>query len=186
METLRRQGRRSAVAAAILGAVAMAFAFAPPFADATHAPDSRASAHDGNVTRCAQVGFPSATQLGGEGDAADAVVSGDVADHSGGGEELNVTLTKSGFVVVAVVVKGGPGYNLYTTPGILPPALSPPQRYIAPLVGEGNIPEISHWFVCYQTAPPPTTTTRAPTTTTTTLAPTAAAETVTVQPRLTG
>src|SRR5436189_265862 len=73
--------------------------------------------------------------------------------HPGQGEELNVTVTNPDVVVDAVVVKGGNGYNVYPNPSapppILPPALPPPQHYIAPLNGGGNVPALSHWFVCY-------------------------------------
>ena len=30
----------------------------------------------------------------------------------------------------------------------------PPQRYISPFVGSGNVPRISHWFICYHETTP--------------------------------
>ena len=51
--------------------------------------------------------------------------------------------------VHAVVVHGGNGYNKYVDPNTLPPTLPPDQHYIAPLNGGGQIPTLSHWFVCY-------------------------------------
>ena len=69
-------------------------------------------------------------------------------------EHVNVTILRPNVVIDAVVVKGGDGYNIYSKPAVLPPALAPPQRYISPLVGSGNVPRISHWFICYhETAP---------------------------------
>jgi hypothetical protein len=75
----------------------------------------------------------------------------------GQGEEVNVTLLNPAAIIDAVIVKGGPAYNQYTNATFLPPALGPPQHYIAPLNGGGNVPDLSHWFICYHLgAPPPT------------------------------
>jgi hypothetical protein len=52
-------------------------------------------------------------------------------------------------VIDAVVVKGGNGYNTYTDSTYLPPTLQPDQHYIPTLNNGGNVPTISHWFVCY-------------------------------------
>ena len=52
-------------------------------------------------------------------------------------------------------MKGGNGYNLYSEAAVLPPALPAPQQYVSPLVGSGNVPGISHWFVCYHFDAPP-------------------------------
>ena len=126
--------------------------------------DGRAVFHDGNVVTCAGAGFPGTIQMGSpqNHDASDANVSGVVAPNSGTiqpgqGEEVNVTLVNPLAVIDAVVVKGGNGYNVYSNPSFLPPTLGPPQHYISPFNGGGNVPTISHWFVCYHlTTPPPT------------------------------
>ena len=77
--------------------------------------------------------------------------------HPGQGEEVDVTITGGpGVVVDAVVVKGGNGHNIYSNPAVLPPTLGPPQHYISPFNGGGNVPTISHWFVCYRLTTPPT------------------------------
>jgi uncharacterized repeat protein (TIGR01451 family) len=75
---------------------------------------------------------------------------------------LQVAITdegkQAGVEIVAVVVKGGDGYNAYVDPEFLPPTLLPDQNYISPWVGEGgaaNIAAISHWFVCYTRGEPP-------------------------------
>jgi LPXTG-motif cell wall-anchored protein len=128
--------------------------------------DSRASFQDGNAVLCAQVGFPDDDRLGAlrNNSASDANVSGAAAPnsgtiHTGQGEEVNITVTNQNVVVDAVVVKGGNGYNVYPNPAapppILPPALPPPQHYIAPFNGGGNVPALSHWFVCYHLTTPP-------------------------------
>jgi hypothetical protein len=68
-----------------------------------------------------------------------------------------VTITGANVVIDAVIVKGGNAYNQYTDPSVLPPTLVTPQHYISPFNGGGNVPTISHWFVCYHlTTPPPT------------------------------
>ena len=126
--------------------------------------DGRAVFQGGNVVTCAGAGFPGTVQMGSpqNHNASDANVSGVVAPNSGTikpgqGEEVNVTLVNPLAVIDAVVVKGGNGYNVYSTPSFLPPTLGPPQHYISPFNGGGNVPTISHWFVCYHlTTPPPT------------------------------
>jgi hypothetical protein len=67
-------------------------------------------------------------------------------------------------------MKGGPAYNVYRDgSGSVPDDYTPsgpanldgldsPQSYISPLNGGGNVPTISHWFICYtggDTPPPP-------------------------------
>jgi hypothetical protein len=142
--------------------------------------DPRARFVPGNVTTCSGVGFSSDVQVGSssDGNAADADVQGIVKSNSGStrdgqGEELDVAIAGGGIVIDAVVVKGGPAYNLYTNPTVLPPARLPDEHYISPFNGGGNVPSISHWFVCYRGAPSPTTTSTTTTTgaTTTTTPP---------------
>jgi hypothetical protein len=99
-----------------------------------------------NATTCSDVGFPGDTILfvNGANNGSDANVSGTV---SGGGTILNVT-NNGGVEIHAIVVKGGNGYNVYS---------SNVPNMISPLTNGGQIPAISHWFVCY--GPPVTTTT---------------------------
>jgi len=129
---------------------------APPSAS-----DPRATFVAGNVSLCAAAGFPLTAQVGGHGTSSggDANVNGTVATNAGAiqpgvGEEVNVTITGADVVIDAVVVKGGHGYNVYSAPSVLPPALLAPQHYISPLNGGGNVPAISHWFICYHLATP--------------------------------
>ena len=67
------------------------------------------------------------------------------------GQDLQISVP-NGVTVDAVVVKGGNGYNVYSNTTYLPPKLASPQDYVAPLNNGGNIPTISHWFVCYGSA----------------------------------
>ena len=111
----------------------------------------------GNVTLCQGAGILSTPgvqiiQLGRHGNNSgnDGNVAGTVQARPGGGEELSVTITGANVVVDAVVVKGGPAFNSPPTRPFLPPTLAPAdQHYISPLNGGGNVPAISHWFVCY-------------------------------------
>lgn len=130
--------------------------------------DARATFVAGNISLCSEapLNLPaSEIQVGAEGNtsASDANVSGTVQPNDGpiqpgSGEELNVTITGTGVVIDAVVVKGSNGFNVYEVP-FVPPAEAPPQSYIAPLTGTtpggGNVPNISHWFVCYHVETPP-------------------------------
>lgn len=126
----------------------------PPGATAS---DPRATMVTGNVMTCAQLGLTGMTRLGTDGGspAADAYVVATVRDD----RYVDVTVTPAGalagVVVNAIVVKGGDGYNLYTDPAVLPPTLPAPQGYLSPFAGSGNVPQISHWFVCYSFAAVP-------------------------------
>ena len=137
------------VAAGVVGmALPAAGAVAPPSATPS---DPRAQLVQGNVTTCAQLGLDGSSRMGAERwfDASDAYVTTTSRDQ----RYIDVSITPAGVlagvVIDAVVVKGGDGYNLYTDPSVLPPALGVPQGYHSPSVGSGNIPQISHWFVCY-------------------------------------
>jgi hypothetical protein len=72
----------------------------------------------------------------------------------GVGQEVDITLLNGSVVIDAVIVKGGPAYNVYSNSAVLPPALGPDQHYISPLNPGGNVPTISHWFVCYSVQQP--------------------------------
>ncbi|HEX6685499.1 MAG TPA: DUF5979 domain-containing protein [Candidatus Limnocylindrales bacterium] len=133
------------------GTAAWGQPFLPP--ELASAPsDSRAEYHSGNVTTCAQTeNVPDDdVQIGAQAAATaqDIFISGTTSD----GKYVNVTITPAGVaagvVIDAVVVKGGDGYNVYRDPYV-PPTLPSPQNYISPLTNGGNIPDLSHWFVCY-------------------------------------
>jgi hypothetical protein len=159
--------RALAVGLITLGAVSLLYpgiARAQVAAPRASASDPRAIFVAGNVTTCAGAGItaPAGSELIQMGsdkndNAADDNVSGVVAAHTPEGEEVNITLLNSSVVVDAVIVKGGPAYNLYTNPTFLPPTLPPDQHYISPFNTGGNIPTISHWFVCYHLAAQPAT-----------------------------
>jgi hypothetical protein len=141
--------RRIRVAGKVLAAltVALVGAAVAGTAVADSPSDPRAEFHPGNATTCSDIGFPGDTILfvNGANNGGDANVSGTV---SGGGTILNVT-NSGGVEIHAIVVKGGDGYNQYST--------NVPNM-ISPLNNGGQIPAISHWFVCYGPAetPPPT------------------------------
>jgi hypothetical protein len=123
--------------------------------------DPRAKFVSGNVTTCPGAGFPGAIQVGAEGNspANDANVSGTPKANAGliqpgQGEEVDVAIT-GGAVIDGVIVKGGPAFNVYSNTTVLPPALAPDEHYISPLNGGGNVPDLSHWFVCYHLGSPP-------------------------------
>lgn len=139
------------VALAIAGAALPGVAVAAIPAPVAVASDPRADFFPGNATTCAQVGFAEAVRIGGVGDAAgqDAYVSVATRDTRYVDVAITPAGTAAGVVIDGVVVKGGDGFNLYTNPAVLPPAAAPPQGFFSPYVGVGNIPRISHWFVCY-------------------------------------
>jgi uncharacterized repeat protein (TIGR01451 family) len=149
-----RRVTRSAGAAALVALLGVTIA--APWAGADTQSDPRATFFSGNVTSCAGIGLPNDTQVGADnaGSASDGVVSGVVKTNAGSvqpgvGQEVDITATAAA-AVDAVVVKGANGYNVYSNAAFLPPALQPDQHYIAPLNGGGNVPAVSHWFVCYQ------------------------------------
>jgi hypothetical protein len=101
--------------------------------------DPRATVVAGNATTCAAVGFADDSSIGADEDGDD---SGDGIHGVAEGQYLDVTVDADANVVIdAIVVKGGPAYNVY--PGTVHTDLR------APTNGGGNIPGISHWFVCY-------------------------------------
>src|SRR5690348_9478024 len=109
--------------------------------------DNRATMVVGNVTTCAGAGFDGDIQVGSSSNtnASDANVSGVVKTNAGStqpgvGEEVDISLLTGTVVVDAVVVKGGPAYNVYSNSAVLPPALAPDQHYISPLNPGGNVP----------------------------------------------
>ena len=174
MEPDRRRCRRRDVAVGLLVlagwlGVGMGSAASVPIPRAPQIPkatpsDSRATFVSGNVTTCAAVGFPAAAevQVGAPENmsASDANVAGTPQVNAGGtqpgvGEEVNVSLTGANIVIDAVIVKGGPAYNVYSNPASLPPTLAAPQHYISPVNPGGRVPALSHWFICYHSTTPP-------------------------------
>jgi Domain of unknown function (DUF5979) len=144
-------------------AIGMTIAFTGGVASAEAASDPRATFVNENIgDDCADAGLPADDlQIGAQGNGSDSDenLSGEVVENDGDinpgqGEELNVTIESDANVVIdGVVVKAGSAYNLYSDPSVLPPALDPPQHYIGPFVGaQNNVPQISHWFVCYHLA----------------------------------
>ncbi|WP_051792526.1 hypothetical protein [Amycolatopsis jejuensis] len=129
--------------------------------------DSRATIHEGNVTTCSGAGL-TGVNLG-----------PDDLTVTGGGQQdqyVSITAVKPGVTVTAIVVKGGPRYNVYEPGKRGLPVVPPWTQLRSPLNNGGNIPVISHWFACGIKTPPtttttPTTTTAPPTTTTTHTAP---------------
>lgn len=123
---------RGYVTGASIAAACAAIAFSAPAANAAWSSDARATAYDGNVTTCAEAGL-----------------SGDIisVSSSGGVENVDqyvdVTGVPEGYVLTGVVVKGGPGYNVYEGLGALPW-----EDLRAPLTKSGQLPAISHWFAC--------------------------------------
>ena len=148
--------RISKVAAVLVGAGAV-FAALGLLVGPTATAITNPVAHDGNVTTCAQVGFPGSVQYNGS-----IVTSVDVTALFTatvvGNKYVTISNIASGVVFQAVVLKGGNGYNVYN-----PPVAS----MRSPLNNGGNVPDLSHWFACTTTAPVVTTTT-APVVTTTT------------------
>lgn len=149
MTTMRLTGRLVASVAA--GAVLVAFGLAG-LAGADSPSDPRATFHGGNATTCAEVGATGTILfVDGANNGSDANLSGTV---SNGGTRLNLTELNP-VTIHAIVVKGGNGYNVYS---------SNVSDMISPLNNGGNIPTISHWFVCYDVGAPVTTTTTTTTT----------------------
>ena len=148
--------RISKVAAVLVGAGAV-FAALGLLVGPTATAITNPVAHDGNVTTCAQVGFPGSVQYNGS-----IVTSVDVTALFTatvvGNKYVTISNIASGVVFQAVVLKGGNGYNVYN-----PPVAS----MRSPLNNGGNVPDLSHWFACTTTVPVVTTTT-APVVTTTT------------------
>jgi len=123
--------------------------------------DSRASSHDGNVTKCND------SDESGDGQNGAGLVGQTITpDVTAIVNDPNITITgvDSGWTVLSVVVKGGShGYNVYLVQDLgslswanLHPPLNPNEEPAG----------ISHWFVCGTLTPPttPPVTTDPPTT----------------------
>lgn len=102
--------------------------------------DPRAELVEGNVTTCDQAGL-SGSLLG----------AGDFTyarGKDGVDQYLDILSVSAGITVTGIVVKGGPNYNLYVPGERELSATAPWSDLRSPLVGNDNIPAISHWFVC--------------------------------------
>lgn len=98
-----------------------------------------ANATEGNVTTCAQVGFASSIPY-----------EGNVKSSIDNASPFTATVTSDKFVTItniadgvaiqAIVLKGGNSYEVF---------LSPVANTQSPLNRGGNIPDLSHWFICY-------------------------------------
>lgn len=154
---------RAAIAATMLALAATLFSGAAASAVEEPTEDSRATVVAGNLTSC------------GDG-AKGAGVGGDLISEEDltftGGEEnvdqyLDITAIADGVTVTGIVVKGGTDSNVYV-PGENGLSATPPWLDLrAPLNDGGNIPQISHWFVCGTVTTTTTTTTTSTTETTT-------------------
>lgn len=154
--TIKRRVLSSATIA--LGATLLATTAA--FATNPDPGDSRATAHSGNVTTCAAAGLPGET-----------ITSLGTPDQSGKYVTITAADVPDGDTLLAVVVKGGPAYNVYQ-------GLSSWTMLHSPINRGGNIPTISHWFACV-TKTTKTTTTKTTTTSTTTVSTTGTSTTTT-------
>jgi LPXTG-motif cell wall-anchored protein len=138
--------RRYTLAATLAATATVLFAGVAA-ADTPVSGDVRATAHAGNVVAkdCAEL-FPGSHEV----------------TPAFSVDDTNTYLDVTG-EVVAVVVKGGPAYNVYLTAG---------DDLHAPLVSSGKPAQISHWFACgVDTTTSTTSTTSTTDTTTTTSAP---------------
>ncbi|WP_007025254.1 hypothetical protein [Saccharomonospora iraqiensis] len=118
--------------------------------------DPRAVAHGGNTVTCDGAKDGILVSYGDDGDVENVpelVYEGGVPEQN---RFVDITAIPERTEVTAIVVKGGPGYNVYT-PGENGLSGEPAWTDLrAPLNNGDNIPAISHWFACgYQ----PTTTT---------------------------
>ena len=126
--------------------------------------------YTGNVTSCAAAGYGSSLDSGFLSQT-DGSYSTAYMDYtiSGGDKTVNITSQAYNLLIHAIVVKGGPAYNVFTAAET--DMTSPPNS-------NGVTPRISHWFVCYEMLPETTSTTTT-TTTTTTVAPSSTTTTTT-------
>lgn len=119
--------------------------------------DDRATAHAGNVVEkdCAEL-FKGSSAIG----------AGDLTSSvDGTNTYLDITAVADGVEVTAVIVKGGPAYNVYEAADLGDLAWL---DLHSPLVSSGKPAQISHWFACGTKKTTTTTTTTGTETTTST------------------
>lgn len=142
--------RRVLVSAALaLGATLLTSGVALATPPGPQPGDDRATAHAGNAVTCAEAGLTGTT-----------VTFPGVEDATGTYVTIGAKDIPAGDTILAVVVKGGPAYNVYQ-------GLTSWTRLHSPINPGGQIPTISHWFACVDSTTTTTTTTPCPTTTTT-------------------
>lgn len=140
-----------AATAAVVAApfVGQVVAFAAPTSTPTSG-DQRATAYPGNIhdgksgNACSQLGLGSDTEIAVDGSGGYSAGGYTVTSN---GTELTVSALPDNTQVDALVVKGGPAYNVY--PASVFTSL-PVSGLHAPMVGaaQDNVPTISHWFLC--------------------------------------
>jgi hypothetical protein len=139
--------RAGAIGLAVLGVAG--FVLASGIANADPAPAPRLVT--GNVTTCAAAGLGGTVLFGGgpgyspNPDAGSGTVSPD-------GRFLDVTINE-GYTANGIVVKGGPNAYVYGGPFVGEVTVDDMR---SPNNDGGNIPQISHWFVCGMKTPPTT------------------------------
>ena len=147
--------RRFGVAVTALGAVLALSSLAVSQAGAIAVVNP--TFHEGNATTCADVGLTGATLLEGSihsGTYTTPLIDYTVTNH----RYVTLTRVDPTVTVHAVVVKGGSHYYVYNPPV---------SNMRSPFNDGDNIPELSHWFLCYGVKPADTTTTTVVDTTTT-------------------
>ncbi len=147
--------RRFGVAVTALGAVLALSSLAVSQAGAIAVVNP--TFHEGNATTCADVGLTGATLLEGSihsGTYTTPLIDYTVTHH----RYVTLTRVDPTVTVHAVVVKGGSHYYVYNPPV---------SNMRSPFNDGDNIPELSHWFLCYGVKPADTTTTTVVDTTTT-------------------
>lgn len=172
--------RAGTIALAAVGVTG--FVLASGIASADPAPPPRLI--KGNVTTCAKAGL-SGTILFGGGPGFSPNPAAGSGTVSPDGRFVDVTIN-SGYTATGIVVKGGPDTYVYDGPFVGPVTI---EDLRSPNNKGGNIPQISHWFVCGMktkpTTAPPTSappTTAPPTTAPPTTAPPTTAPPTTAPP----
>jgi|GEM_PF-2064232 len=111
--------------------------------------------YSGNATTCDHVGLDDSQRQDGSittGSYTASPVSYTVTND----RTVTFTSVDPSVVIDAVVIKGGDNYHVYS------PYVA---DMVSPLNGGGNVPALSHWYLCYSAAPETTTTVEETTTT---------------------
>ncbi|OQO92381.1 hypothetical protein B1813_09250 [Saccharomonospora piscinae] len=125
--------------------------------------DPRAEVHEGNLTDCDGFGGGLLVSVGDDEQVEN--LPGLTYDGGDTSSDKHVTVTDvpDDIVVTAIVVKGGPGYNVYVPGERELSSEAPWEDLRSPVNPGGQIPTISHWFVCGAEASEPTTDPQEPT-----------------------